>query len=484
MGRRKMKPLQIIVLTKTGLATATLVAKNFSGAKVYAAEHIAPENFMPYKNFGELLKRLYKENLPIVALCASGILIRLLGPLLTDKFSEPPVLVLSPVGDVCVPLLGANNGANDIAREIAKVTNGVAAITTSGELQFGINLLNPPEDLELINKTSAKSFITKLLNGATVKLHGQHSWFASSFLPVCEDATLHIRIVDGAHDISDSPDSLFYRRRQIHNTLVKNDKEKGRLSIVGIGPGDEAHLTLAARQKLIEADEIYGYGYYIELVQHYIETQRLFPSDNRQETARAETAVQSALRGHKVVIVSSGDPGVFAMAAAVLEVLDQTPEMWNDIELDIEPGITAALAAAARIGAPIAHDFAVISLSDNLKPWSIIEKRLISALQADLVLALYNPRSKARPDKIKRCIELLHQHCERQRIIMVATDVFRENERVTICPLHELTCDLITSRSTLIVGSSQTRSFNLGARTFAYTPRHYFETHPDTTKHH
>lgn len=470
-----MKPLQIVVLSKTGLATATLVADFFPDAKLFAAEQIASEKFIPYKNFSELIKRLYKENFPIVALCASGILIRVLAPLMSDKFAEPPVLALSPAGDVCVPLLGANSGANDLARKIAEATSGIAAITTSGELHFGINLLNPPEDLKLINKENAKSFISKLLNGATVKLHGQHSWFSSSFLPFSEDASLHIRIVNGsaASDCAFDLDTLLYQPQPIKNVSFEKGKEKGRLSIVGIGPGDQAHLTLAARTKLIEADEIYGYHYYLELVKPYVSKQRLFPTDNRQEIARAETALHSALNGHRVVIVSSGDPGVFAMAAAVLEVLEQAPERWNNVELDIEPGITAALAAAARVGAPIAHDFAVISLSDNLKPWSIIEERLVSALKADLVLALYNPLSKARPDKIKRCIELLRQHCEQQRIIIVATDVFRENEQVKICHLQELTCDFITSRSTLIVGSSKTRSFNLGARPLVYTPRHY-----------
>ena len=173
----------------------------------------------------------------------------------------------------------------------------------------------------------------------------------------------------------------------------------GRVSIVGIGPGNDAMVTPQVADVLAQATDVVGYFPYVERI-----TPRagltLHGSDNRVEIDRSEHALQMAAAGRQVVVVSSGDPGVFAMAAAVFEALEAGPAAWLDLHIDVLPGITAMLAASARAGAPLGHDFCAINLSDNLKPWALIEKRLRLAAEADFAMAFYNPRSKSRPRRV------------------------------------------------------------------------------------
>ncbi|RZM30897.1 MAG: precorrin-3B C(17)-methyltransferase, partial [Sphingomonas sp.] len=168
----------------------------------------------------------------------------------------------------------------------------------------------------------------------------------------------------------------------------------GWLAIAGLGPGDEALVTPEVTAALAEATDVIGYIPYVARVAPR-EGLTLHPTDNRVELDRATHALQLAAQGHRVVVVSSGDPGVFAMAAAVFEALEAGPPEWRDIDIRVLPGITAMLAASARAGAPLGHDFCAINLSDNLKPWGVIERRVRLAAEADFAIAFYNPRSKA-----------------------------------------------------------------------------------------
>ena len=170
----------------------------------------------------------------------------------------------------------------------------------------------------------------------------------------------------------------------------------GRLAVVGLGPGDVRWLTPEADAALAAADALFGYGPYLERAP-VRDGQSRHPSDNREEALRARDALETAAAGTNVALVSGGDPGVFAMAAAVCEQIESGPAAWRGLDLEIVPGITAMLAVAARVGAPLGHDFCALSLSDNLKPWPVIERRLDAAAQAGFVIALYNPISRARP---------------------------------------------------------------------------------------
>ena len=194
-------------------------------------------------------------------------------------------------------------------------------------------------------------------------------------------------------------------------------------------------------------------------------------SDNRVELDRAAHALEMAAAGRRVVVASSGDPGVFAMASALFEALEAGPEAWRAIDIRVLPGITAMLAAAARAGAPLGHDFCAINLSDNLKPWALIERRLRLAAQADFAMAFYNPRSKARPDGFARTLDVLREECGGDRLILVARAVSTPEEELRVVTLGEAEPQMADMRTMVIVGSSRTRLIEGASRPILYTPR-------------
>ncbi|HSX70942.1 MAG TPA: precorrin-3B C(17)-methyltransferase, partial [Pseudomonas sp.] len=252
-------------------------------------------------------------------------------------------------------------------------------------------------------------------------------------------------------------------------------RPRGRLSVVGIGPGCAELLAPAVRRALDEAEDVLGYETYVTMAGPYRADQCLHASDNREELQRAAHAFELAALGRRVVMVSSGDPGVFAMAAAVMEALEASSDArWQGVELEVLPGISAALAAAAKAGAPLGHDFCLISLSDNLKPWAMIEKRLQHAAAADLAMAFYNPISKARPWQLGRALDLLRQHREPQTLVVLGRNIGRPAEALRVLTLGELTPELVDMRTLVIIGSSQTRRFSRqGGGEWVYTPRWY-----------
>lgn len=250
----------------------------------------------------------------------------------------------------------------------------------------------------------------------------------------------------------------------------------GRLTVVGLGPGRADWLLPDAAQALNDATDIVGYHTYLGLIPaEFLSQQRIHGSDNRVELERARLALSLAAQGHAVAVVSSGDPGVFAMAAAVFEaqIDHHSKPAWLDIDVEVIPGVTAALATAARIGAPLGHDWCCLSLSDNLKPWSIIERRLRAALSADFALALYNPVSKARPSQLRVAFDIVASYRDAATPIVFGRNVGRRGETVTVNRLDDVElsgCDMAT---VILIGSSTTVTFQAGGRTRVLTPRSY-----------
>jgi precorrin-2 C20-methyltransferase/precorrin-3B C17-methyltransferase len=245
----------------------------------------------------------------------------------------------------------------------------------------------------------------------------------------------------------------------------------GEVVVVGLGPAGREWLTPQAQAALTAAEDLVGYGPYLDRVPANPRQNR-HASDNQVESERAEFALDLARRGRRVAVVSSGDPGVFAMAAAVLEVAGE--ERYKDVPVRVLPGLTAAQAVASRVGAPLGHDFCVLSLSDRLKPWEVIEARLAAIAAADLVLAIYNPRSKARPHQLGQAKEILLRHRAPRTPVVVGRDVGGAAEHVAVTTLGELDPETVDMRCLLIVGSSTTTVTDRGdGRPTVFTPRWY-----------
>jgi precorrin-2 C20-methyltransferase/precorrin-3B C17-methyltransferase len=246
---------------------------------------------------------------------------------------------------------------------------------------------------------------------------------------------------------------------------------RGEVAIVGLGPAGPQWLTPEAQATLSAADALVGYAPYLDRIP-VRPGQRRHPSDNGQEAERAREALAIAATGARVAVVSSGDPGIFAMASTVLEVIAEGGA-HADVEVRVVPGLSAMQAAAARVGAPLGHDFCVISLSDHLKPWEVIERRLDAAAAADLALALYNPASRNRREQLERAREVLLGHRDPDTPVVVARDVGGAEESVSVTTLADLDADRVDMRTLLIVGSSTTRVVDNGAVPCVYTPRRY-----------
>ena len=241
----------------------------------------------------------------------------------------------------------------------------------------------------------------------------------------------------------------------------------GWLAVAGLGPGAEALITPEVQAALDTATDIVGYIPYVARIAPRPGL-TLHPSDNRVELDRARAALALAAAGRRVVVVSSGDPGVFAMASALFEALDGAPEgvAAPGFDIRILPGITAMLAAAAALGAPLGHDFCAINLSDNLKPWALIERRLRLAAQADFAMAFYNPRSKSRPEGFARALDILREECGPDRLISFARAVSTPEQALSTVTLAEARPDMADMRTVVILGNSATR--RVGA--WVYTP--------------
>jgi cobalt-precorrin 5A hydrolase/precorrin-3B C17-methyltransferase len=527
-----------------------------------------------YTELGAHLCELYARGTPIVALCAAGIVIRCIAPLLSNKGVEPPVLAVAEDGSAVVPLLGGLAGVNVMAREIAAVLAVPPAITTSGELRFGTCVLNPPDGYALADIGQGKRFVSDLLAGESTRIEGDAPWLDDAQLPRSASARLAIRVTPrvwngredelvihprsvvaavvgagagaeivarvrdalDAHGLaplslaallasSDSmadptlaeaaasfsvplrfaqtrpedgepPANLLHAALRISYETLHHGidtgvalalaplaidpatigRARGSLTVIGLGPGTADLMVPAARKALDEATDILGYETYVKMAGPLRTNQCVHGTDNREEMQRARHAFELASEGRSVVMVSSGDPGVFAMAAAVLEALEasQNPA-WAAVELSIVPGVSAALATAAQAGAPLGHDFCMLSLSDNLKPWTIIEKRLRHAAEADLVMAFYNPISRARPWQLDKALDIVRTYRPDTTPVVLGRDIGRPGGTLRTLTLGELRSSDVDMRTMVIVGSSTTRKFASGidGAEWVYTPRWY-----------
>ncbi|HHT8897942.1 MULTISPECIES: precorrin-3B C(17)-methyltransferase [Burkholderia] len=569
-----MTPPAIVILGAGALDTARRIQARYPGARVHGLASRVDAD-VPFDELGAHLRELYARGLPIVALCAAGIVIRCLAPALADKGIEPPVLAVAEDGSAVVPLLGGLTGVNVIAREIAECVGVAPAITTSGELRFGACVLNPPEGYALADLAQGKRFVSDLLAGASTRIDGAAPWLDDVALPrdaaaahairvtpdawrgardelvihprsvvvgVAADAVhagealaaridamldaqglarlalaaivapasaigdaaleaaastldVPLRFVDSDRDGNAAADAatLLGRALRVAHTLRGEShglacavasqpvdpatlgRARGRLTVLGLGPGAAAWLTPAARAALADATDILGYTTYVNMAGPFRADQRVHGTDNREEMQRARHAFELAAEGRRVAVVSSGDPGVFAMAAAVFEALDEARDpQWAAVDLRVEPGISASLATAAQAGAPLGHDFCAISLSDNLKPWDVIETRLQHAAQADLVMAFYNPISRARPWQLDRALDIVRAHRAADTVVVLGRDIGRPGATLATTTLGALRSDQVDMRTMVIVGSSTTRRFAIGnAREWVYTPRWY-----------
>lgn len=556
----------ILALGQAAMPVARRIQSALERAEVLGLEGRVTDADRHFAHFGDTMRALYEEGRPVIALCAAGIVIRALADLLQNKRIEPPVLAVAEDGSAVVPLLGGLSGVNDMARTIAATLETAPAITTSGELRFGINLLHPPAELTLANPDDAKTFTSNLLSGETVRLSGAARWLKASRLPFAEDGRLTIsvtpenrrplpdelvyhprsvavaidepcedlaarigRALDAAglahaslalllaHErdcaapqihaaakalgvplrfVSETSDAQALARLSVENPLRLTQEEglalavapapadvlfigrkRGRLSVVGLGPGARELMTPAVQRELEQAEDILGYETYVRMAGPFRPDQSIHMTDNREEMQRARHAFALAASGRSVVMVSSGDPGVFAMAAAVVEALHLSDDpAWHGVEFAVQPGISAAMAAASRIGAPLGHDFCILSLSDNLKPWEIIEKRLDLAAQADLAMAFYNPISKARPHQLGRALEILRRHRAPATPVVLGRDIGRPGETTRVTTLGALMPDDVDMRTVVIIGSSHTQCFpRADGGEWVYTPRWYGE---------
>ena len=247
---------------------------------------------------------------------------------------------------------------------------------------------------------------------------------------------------------------------------------RGSLTVVGLGPGNPQWLTPAASAALAAASDLVGYRAYLDRVPATLGQQR-HGFDNRSELDRARLALDMASQGRRVVIASGGDPGVFAMAAAVFEAVELGPPGWRRLDIRVEPGVTAMLAAAARVGAPLGNDFCAISLSDNLKPWTVIAQRLRAALAADFVIALYNPASAARPARLAEALGIAAEMRGPDTPVIFARAVGRPDESVVVKDLAAARSAVADMATIIVIGATTTRRIARGGGIipYVYTPR-------------
>jgi cobalt-precorrin 5A hydrolase/precorrin-3B C17-methyltransferase len=543
------------------------------------------------------LRTLFAAGRPMVGICASGILIRILAPLLSDKHDEPPVLALSEDGAEIVPLLGGHRGANDLARELAAALGGHAAITTAGDRRFGLALDAPPSGWKLGNPEDAKSVMAALLAGGSAQIEGECDWLRGSSIPQAENGAIQlvatIRATAGdertlvyypqklavgigcernaepaeviplltksladaglaaasvacvvsidikadepailaaaahlgaparffsaaqlegeAHRL-ENPSETVFREVGCHGVaegaaLAAAGREgrlvlpkqksaratcaiaeasriietrgvgrpRGRLAVVGIGPGATGWLTPEARALLQASDAAVGYSLYLDLIAPIISQAERFDSALGSEEERVRRALALAAEGRSVALVSSGDAGIYAMATLAFECLAAggLPDGAGRAEIVVAPGISAMQAAAARAGAPLGHDFCAISLSDLLTPWEAIESRIRAAAQADFVIAFYNPVSQRRDWQLTSAKAILLKHRPPETPVVLARNLGREGESVTTVPLSELAVDAVDMLTLVLVGASTTRQVAAGGKMWTYTPRGY-----------
>jgi cobalt-precorrin 5A hydrolase/precorrin-3B C17-methyltransferase len=588
----------IVVLGPSGAALGRRARDLLPGATLHGPRAAPGEWDETYDRVVPHLRDLFAAGRPIVGLCASGILIRALAPLIDDKRAEPPVVALAEDGSVAVPLLGGHHGANEIARALADAFGGVVAITTAGDLRLGLALDEPPPGWKIANPERVKPVAAALIAGTPVALHdelGCAAWLRAGSIAWAVDTELAVRVTDrrvagdepalvfhppvlalgigcergcpadeiaalaeeslaaeglapeavaavvsvelklaepGIHALAErfgAPARFFSAARLLDETprlterseaafratgcwgvaegaalagagaagvlVVPKRKSRGatcaiarapspidagaigrgrgRLAIVGIGPGDAAWRTPEASALIAGASDVVGYGLYLDLLGGAAHGKTLYASAIGAEAERAQLALDLAAAGKDVALVSSGDAGIYGLAALAFELLDGSERRdWAAVDIIVSPGVSAMQAAAARAGAPLGHDFCAISLSDLMTPWPVIRARIEAAAAGDFVVALYNPRSARRREGLAEAATILSAHRPATTPVVIARNLGRSGESCRVTTLDAITGAEIDMLTIVIVGSSTTRIV-AGDTPRLYTPRGY-----------
>lgn len=626
----------VVILSASAAALGRRIAEDIGGELHGAAARVT-EADVRFASAKDHVQALVAAGRPIVAVMASGALIRLLAPLLSNKHAEPPVLAVAEDGSSVVPLLGGHHGANDLARQIASALGAHAAITTAGDLKFGVALDQPPEGYVLANPEQAKAVMAELVAGAGVRLDlpsprlrgegarrayegqqqpgaqdlpltrtlspqagrgGVAAWLTQSRLPFQKEARVTLSVTDqqktaGELELVYHPKTLvlgmgcerhakpeeaialaeealtkggFARaslaavcsidlkadEAAIHAVAahfgvparfftaatleaeaprLKNPSEvvfaevgchgvaegaalaavgasgelvvekikskgataaiaraadtidsetvgraRGTLFVVGIGPGSDGWRSPEVSRMVHASTDLVGYSLYLDLLGPLAEGKTRHDFDLGKEEARVVHAMELAGEGKTVALVCSGDAGIYAMATLVFELFDKggITDAASRIEVQVSPGISALQAAAARIGAPLGHDFCTISLSDLLTPWEHIQRRVKAAGEGDFVIAFYNPVSMKRRTQLAYARDELLKYRPATTPVILATNLGREGENVRTVPLGELNVDDVDMLTVVLVGSSESRTVTTGdGKTWVYTPRGY-----------
>jgi cobalt-precorrin 5A hydrolase / precorrin-3B C17-methyltransferase len=593
----------IVLLGPSGLNVATRVAAAIPDSDLYGPSErmSAQPGLILYRDLASTLRDLFAGGRPIVALCSSGIVIRILAPLLADKQSEPPVVAVAEDGSVAVPLLGGHHGANRLAHRIAAMLGCPAAITTAGDAHFRLALDDPPPGWCVRNPETAKTIVSALLEGRDVALTveaAQPLWLTAGGAPFASRGELEVRVTDRAdpgaatrlvihpkvlalgvgcerglapdelvdlmtttlarHDLAagaiacvvsldlkaaepaihalaaqlGAPARFFPPGRlEAESSRLANPsaevfavtgchgvaegaalaavgpggelvvaktrsaratcalarapapldpdhigRPQGSLAIIGLGPGRSDWRSPEASALLDDAEDWVGYAGYLDLVPlpPWRQVIRHAFALGEEET-RVRRALDLAAGGRRVALISSGDPGIYAMAALACELLERGDEpAWQRVAVVVSPGVSALQAAAARAGAPLGHDFCAISLSDLLTPWAEIERRLQAAAAGDFVTVLYNPASGRRRQGLARALEILRPARPPETPLVHARNLGRRGETLAVAPLAGFDSSAVDMLSLLIVGSSRTRTFTApDGRSLVYTPRGY-----------
>ncbi|MGF0538311.1 precorrin-3B C(17)-methyltransferase [Agrobacterium sp. ES01] len=591
----------VLILTQRALPLASQVAALIDG-EVHGAEARVSGADLVFPETKAHVRELFHAGRPIIAIMASGALIRLLAPALADKSTEPPVIALSEDGKSIVPLLGGHHGANDLARLIADGLDGHAAVTTAGDLRFGVALDAPPAGYVLANPDNAKAVMAELVAGASASLSDPDgigaNWLRSSRIPFADDAEVTLTVTDQArngdpleliyhpktlvlgigcerhasaeeaialaekaladggfaraslaaicsidlkadetavHAVAShfgvparffdaatleaeaprlkNPSSIVFAEVGCHGVaegaalaaagpkgvlVVEKIKSRGAtaaiaratepvdphstgrargtLYVVGIGPGSDGWRSPEVSQMVARSTDLVGYSLYLDLLGELGRDKTRHDFDLGKEEARVVHAMELAGQGKTVSLVCSGDAGIYAMATLVFELFEKggISEAARRIEVQNSPGISALQGAAARIGAPLGHDFCTISLSDLLTPWEHIKRRVTAAGEGDFVIAFYNPVSMKRRTQLAWARDTLLDYRPFDTPVVLATNLGRPGEFVRTVPLGALDVDDVDMLTVVVVGSSESRTVTTGdGKTWVYTPRGY-----------
>lgn len=591
------KPV-VVILSEAAASLGRRIAADIDG-ELHGAAARVEEADVRFASAKDHVQALFAAGRPIVAVMASGALIRLLAPLLSDKHSEPPVLAVAEDGSSVVPLLGGHHGANGLARQIASVLGAHAAITTAGDLKFGVALDQPPEGYVLANPDRAKAVMAELVAGAGAGLEGASAnWLIQSRLPFEHEARVTLTVTEqqktagelelvyhpktlvlgmgcerhakpeeaialaeealakggfaktslaavcsidlkadetAIHAVAahfgvparfftaatleaeaprlKNPSEVVFAEVGCHGVaegaalaavgasgelVVEKIKSKGAtaaiaraadivdpktagrargtLFVVGIGPGSEGWRSPEVSRMVQASTDLVGYSLYLDLLGPLADGKTRHDFDLGKEEARVVHAMELAGQGNTVALVCSGDAGIYAMATLVFELFDKggITDGASRIEVQVSPGISALQAAAARIGAPLGHDFCTISLSDLLTPWEHIQRRVKAAGEGDFVIAFYNPVSMKRRTQLAYARDELLKYRPSSTPVILATNLGREGETVRPVPLGELNVDDVDMLTVVVVGSSESRTVTTGdGKTWVYTPRGY-----------